>query len=476
MKKNNNEWRSFHMKLSETTTRDEYLRLDTLYKTLSRYYSELQQDPRFITCVLDNITEYKTNFVKAMNTSYGKPYLDWDCVNNPAKYYRIMMTQSREIMKNFAKKLALAEICEQYNWDVSRDNIKKIQDKAYDDLGYRPKYREIANLCQSKEIPSCPSPVKFELDYSSEDNQICEIKDASNNHVVYDLKVDNEDRVSVCVQVPSNIRDHVPHYARPNIIPVEDENGIIVDYEVMISYEPKVDRVPESGNVLGVDLGKLKAASMAALYADGRVSSEYLVTRETQNVLDKLNRVYDEVRATMEAIKECEDGDHLSVLEEQLCGQRRKLSGLRSSFARLVGRDVCSCAMELGCDEVHLEDLARLIAVGAQITGRWNFAAVRRCVVEACALRGVRVVLVDPAFTSKTSPFDNSEVVPGADRLVDCGCCVLDRDYLGALNIARCEKGRKVRSCGVLDFELNEEFLVLAPVRCKLISRKERFK
>lgn len=137
---------------------------------------------------------------------------------------------------------------------------------------------------------------------------------------------------------------------------------------------------------------------------------------------------------------------------------------------------MCSCALRLGCGEVHLEDLARLIATGAQVTGRWNFAAVKKCVLEACCLCGIKVVMVDPAYTSKTSPFDNSAVVPGGDRLVDCSCCVIDRDYLGALNIARCWPGRCVRSCEVLSFSRNGGVLFLLPVSCILRSRKRGFK
>lgn len=470
-----NAWRSFHVKLSDVASRDDYLRVDALYCKLASEFSKLQQDPKFVQAVLANIGEYKTNFVKAMATSYGKPYLDWG-VNNCAKYYRIVMTQAHEVMKGLSKKLALAMICEEHGYKCDRSALKEMQDHAFESLGYRPKYREIANICQAGKIPSAPDSVVFELDYTSEDNQICEMIDSSLEHVCFALKVDNGDRAILDVQIPKSCREHVDHYSRPNIIPVTDEQGVIIDYEVMISYEPVIADPPESGGVLGVDLGKIKAASMAALYEDGTVSREHLVTKETQKVLDKLNHVYDETQATMKAISECVDGKHLTVLEKQLAGQRSKLSSLRSSFARLVGRDVCSCALQLGCGEVHLEDLACLIATGAQVTGRWNFAAVKKCIVEACCLCGIKVVMVDPAYTSKTSPFDNSAVVPGSDRLVDCSCCVIDRDYLGALNIARCRSGRCVRSCGVLSFSRNEGVLFLLPVSCILRSRKSKFK
>lgn len=478
-KNNNTQWRSFHVMLSSVTTINDYRRIDTLYRFLDTQFAILQADPRFVELAIENIDEYKTRFVSALAECYGKPYLNWN-INNRAKYYRIMMTQVREVMAGLVKRRQLAEICQRYNWDTATGTLKAIQEEALDILGYRPKYRLISNLCQSKKIPALPQKVAFELDYSSEDDQVCEMVDSSLEHVCYKLSVDNtrkENRASLMIDVPTNIRKHVAHYARPNIIPERNERGDIVDYRVMISYEPVITNFSTAGeNILGVDIGKLKAFSAAALYASGSVSGEFLATRETQRVLDKLNRVYDEVEATKKALAGCVDESKRCVLEGQLAGQRSKLSRLRDSFGRLVGRDVCACAQQLGCSVVHLEDLARLIAVGSQITGRWNFAWVRKCVVDECALYGVRVVLVNPSMTSRTDPFTNGEVIPRADRSVDCGCCVLDRDYLAALNIARCSGKRSVRKCGVISFGDNREALLLGARCCILESRKRAFK
>lgn len=476
MSKLKNEWRSFHARLSDVATVDDCARVDALYRELDARFQELLADPRFMECAIANIGEYRTKFTKAMNASYGKPYLAWP-VNNAAKYYRIMMTQVRDVMKGFIRRRQIASVCERFDWDCSGERMRQIQEAVHDESGKWVKYRDIANICQAGEMPSAPEAIAFEIDYSSEDDQISREIDADVDHVCYALRVgENNHWVSLTIQVPKSAREHYAHYARPNIIPIISD-GDIIDYEVMISYEPKLQETPEDANgILGVDLGKLKAASMAALYPDGTVSCEHLVTKETQRLLEKLNRVYDETRASMDAIERCDRDDHRKTVQEQLDGQREKLSSLRAAFARLVARDICSCASSLGCSEVHLEDLARLIATGDQITGRWNFAAVKAAVIEACTLRGIRVSLVDPAYTSKTSPFDNSEVLPRQDRLVDCGGILLDRDYLGAINIARCESGRKCRSCLPIDLDENMVNLLSPAVSCKLESRKGMFK
>lgn len=476
MSKAKNEWRSFHVRLSDAATSADYARIDALYRELDARFQELLSDKRFMECAISNIGEYRTKFTKAMNASYGKPYLTWQ-INNAAKYYRIMMTQVRDVMKGFVRRQQIASVCKGFDWDCSGKRMHQIQETIHDEIGKWVKYRDIANICQAGETPSTPDLIAFELDYSSEDDQICKVTDAEIDHVSYALKVDGKDlRASLLIEVPRSAREHYAHYARPNIIPIMDD-GEIVDYEVMVSYEPKVQEAPEADRgILGVDLGKVKPASMAALYLDGTVSCEHLVTKETQRLAEKMNHVYDETQASMEAIERCEQDDRREAIGKELAGQREKLSSLRAAFARLVARDICVTAVSLGCSEVRLEDLARLIATGAQITGRWNFAAVKAAVIEACSLQGIKVSLVDPAYTSKTNPFDNSEVSPRSDRLVDCGFTLLDRDYLGALNIARCKIGKKCRSCDPIEFEKNEGVFLSSAVSCKLVSRKRMFK
>lgn len=309
------QWRNYTTCLSLTSSNEDYARFDKLYKFLNNKYQELQNDSIFHSTAKENVDKYKTNFVKAMNTVYGKPYLNWD-INNAAKYYRILLTQVRENLKSFIKKEQLATICEQYNWNCSNDRIKEIQQDAYSILGYYPKYRDIANICQSKKIPAQQKNIIFELDYSSEDDQVCKIIDSAEEYVIYALKIDNNDRMILNIPLPKTIRKHKNHYSRPNIIPVF-ENDIIVDYKIMISYEPVITEYLNDNGVLGVDLGKIKAVSMVALYPDGRVSREYLATKETQKVLEKLNNVYNEVKATQLAIKKCET-KQLTILEKEL--------------------------------------------------------------------------------------------------------------------------------------------------------------
>lgn len=467
------QWRNYTTRLSLVSSKKDYDRFDKLYRFLNNKYQELQNNPDFRSKAKENIGEYKTNFVRAMNNAYGKPYLGWD-ISNPAKYYRIVLTQVRENLKSFVKKEQLAIICEQYNWDCSNNKIKEIQKTAHDVLGYYPKYRDIANICQSQSVPLSQKNIVFELDYSSEDDQICKITHNSKECVIYALKIDNNERMILNISLPKTIREHKNHYSRPNIIPIF-EDDVIIDYKIMVSYEPVIIEHLDNNGILGVDLGKIKAVSMIALYPDDRVSREFLATRETQKVLEKLNNVYNETKSTQLAIRKCQS-KHLITLENELSFQRAKLSRLRLSFARLVARDICSAALELKCKEVHLEDLARLIATGSQITGRWNFAEVKRAVMNECALHNIKVILISPTYTSKTNPFDNTEVEPDNYRSVDCGAIKLDRDYIAALNIARAVKNKKCRNCDVIDLELNIDNLLLSAVRVKLLSRKKDFK
>lgn len=60
-------------------------------------------------------------------------------------------------------------------------------------------------------------------------------------------------------------------------------------------------------------------------------------------------------------------------------------------------------------------------------------------------------------MTSKTNPFTNVPVEPDDAREASCvllsgRVVVLDRDYLGALNIARCVEGGSARSSPVVSW------------------------
>ena len=124
---------------------------------------------------------------------------------------------------------------------------------------------------------------------------------------------------------------------------------------------------------------------------------------------------------------------------------------LKVEKARLQARDLVAIAEKAHCSIIRLEDLSKLNVSGSQVTARWSFAVDKRMLENVASLRGIRVELVNPAFTSQTDPFTNAAIVNATSRGLVLEAGVLDRDYVAALNIARTEPYRSVRRAHLVD-------------------------
>ena len=103
---------------------------------------------------------------------------------------------------------------------------------------------------------------------------------------------------------------------------------------------------------------------------------------------------------------------------------------------------------------IALEDLSGIrdsINYSAEMNGRlhrWSFRKLLSIIEYKAKLRGVRVVFVDPAYTSTLCPRCGGRLSasPNGHRFLKCGCGLeADRDVVGSLNIAL-----RARRCGEL--------------------------
>lgn len=462
-KRNSTAWRSFTVPFTDAFKTADIPVVTRFLTLLNERFRELLTDERFIACALDNHDEYRTNFVKAMACDYGKPYLKendsggkWAKINNSAKYYRIMMTQIRECVLALVDKQQLARICEKHGWSNDKDDIDTIRHEAFDVIGFYAKSSWIRNINRSKSIPSVPDAIDFELDYTSEDNQISRIVSCDENHVSYEILVFGQ-WVPLTVRIPHHARMTNGHYAKPKLRFSRDNmTHEIVGYVIDIAYEPVVDKAPDNFNgILGVDRGEVKCFSAAAVYPDGTCSREFLPSRELENINAKLvdlnaqrNRLSTRVHAIEELLSKKNDDALHKVFDNkklELSRLSSKVSSLKSEKARLQARDLVAVALKAHCSVIRLENLGKLNQSGPQMTGRWSFSIDKRMLENVASLHGIRIELVNPAFTSQTDPFTNAAVTSSSGRgLVLCDG-VLDRDYAAALNIARTEPYCSVR-------------------------------
>lgn len=345
-KRNGTAWRSFTVPFTDAFKAADVPVVVRFLTLLNERFGELLTDERFIACALDNHDEYRTNFVKAMARDYGKPYLrendsdgKWEKISNSAKYYRIMMTQIRECVFALVDKQQLARICEKHGWSNNKNDIDMIRHEAFDAIGFYAKSSWIRNINRSKSIPSVPDVIDFELDYTSEDNQISRIVSCDENHISYEILVFDQ-WVPLTVRIPHHARMTNGHYAKPKLRFSRDSTTReIVGYVIDIAYEPIVDKVPDDfDGVLGVDRGEVKCFSAAAVYQNGTCSREFLPSRELENINAKLvdlNGQRNRLSARIHAIGELLSNKDDDALREIFDNKRLELSRLSSKVSFL---------------------------------------------------------------------------------------------------------------------------------------------
>ncbi|MCD6189712.1 MAG: transposase, partial [Thermococcus sp.] len=92
---------------------------------------------------------------------------------------------------------------------------------------------------------------------------------------------------------------------------------------------------------------------------------------------------------------------------------------------------------------IALEDLTEIrdsIGYSAEMNGRlhrWSFRKLQSIIEYKAKLKGIKVVFVDPAFTSSLCPICGRKLSPNGHRIVKCSNCGLeaDRDVVGSWNI-----------------------------------------
>lgn len=457
------EWRYFGTRIDNNPNiinPQDFEKVQNLMIFLDNQINNLLHDDIFMQYAIKNIDLYRTNFVKKMAKDYGKPYLDWN-INNQAKYYRVIMTQIRENLKSLADKFIITDICKQHKWNSSKNELPLIHEEINKSLKHFVSTKWIKNICKSQSYPTVPGHLQFELDYTSEDNQICRIIENDAEHVKYSMRMADGTDAILNIPIPNNIRKNTGHFSKPKIrIKLDKNTNKVIGYYADIMYDAAIseDIDPESKAVIGVDLGGIKKFSSATIYGNGTFSKEYRPTKELDILNDKLNNLKAErstltkktatISGMIEGLeKRCRSVPNelrasLERKEKHIKELNKKISLLKMHIACVEARDLTAIAVKERASVINLEDLAVLNNDGAQVTARWEFSLDRQRLVNVAVLSGISVVCVNPVYTSKTDPFDNSVCVPNSERVCYTSGGVLDRDYVAALNIGRLKNNK----------------------------------
>ena len=121
-------------------------------------------------------------------------------------------------------------------------------------------------------------------------------------------------------------------------------------------------------------------------------------------------------------------------------GQREK-NKLNDLYHKLANK-IVELAEKYG--GIALEDLTEIrdsIRCSAEMNGRlhrWRFRKLRSIIEYKAKLKGVKVVFVNPAYTSSLCPICGGKLSPNGRRVLKCSKCGFeaDRDVIGSWNIS----------------------------------------
>lgn len=291
-----------------------------------------------------------------------------------------------------------------------------------------------------------PTHIGFKLDYAFSSGQMFKMSDD------YLCSFQNEDKTWTDVQliVPGTIREEFTGRLSKPVFMKRSDGQYIGHARYCI--KPKVN--PNAKNILGVDIGDVKPYSAVVLYSNKTVGPELLPSRQVFKLSEKISQLLSIAKETSEKVKRVNAyiTNDVWVRPETILKQknridyknniRSKITNLKETLVTQEAHELVALAWGNSCKEIHIENLKW----AKDLRTYWNFAEFRRRLEEIAEVYGIKVILVNPAYTSVTHPFTgehgqkkNRDICFSTDE-------VFDRDYLAAINIARTKsKGLKYK-------------------------------
>ena len=370
-----------------------------------------------------------------------------------AWYIRILYHNIISLLKSRQEQIKIYEILKSNQYKID----STLRDKLTEEKLY-PTNSYLEILANSKDMPALPKRKTFILDFSVSDKQMFRVGKNSN---VYEIKICSRKEIK-----DNNLETgwlsfemYLPTYIREGFTGKTAKPQFYWDYnkdEFVCAIPCEIKKLPhEYENVMGVDLGKIKAYSATVVRKDGSISDEYVPTEELQNLVDKLKRMNQHINSVYEKKKRSYKYGNFTKRQDRreldYKRSRNKRTKLQFAIARLVAVEVVNIAIKEQCKEIHLENLSWVKSSG----GKWNFAQVQACIEDVAELFNIKVVKVSAKNSSKTNPV-TLEIgkVSNRDVIFKNGQKV-DRDQLAGLNLALREpkklKQRKIKTLNIRD-------------------------
>jgi putative transposase len=198
------------------------------------------------------------------------------------------------------------------------------------------------------------------------------------------------------------------------------------NYIAQIGYTPAFPQVEENGKVMGVDLG-IKCPAVAKT-SDGKV--QFFGNgreRRAKRRMFKGRRKHLQKRKHRRKLKRIEHKERRWMID-----QDHKLS-----------REIINYAIKHGIKTIKMEMLSGIrkrttskSRKNSYSINSWSFYRLQQFIVYKARLAGIRILFVDPRYTSQICPNCGNKH-KASDRLYRCPECgyTKHRDLIGAINI-----------------------------------------
>lgn len=418
-RKQHTAWRTYNIPMPEP--------LIPIYNHLQQELNNILSNNQLMQQILNISTDLtRGNYWRELRWIIGDDFLTWGYGAN-AWYARMLYENIRRIINSGHERRLIHDLLQTHN--------NTPDDTFWDELhatGTYPKHGTVRNIqheIANGHFTPYPTEATFVMDYTSVSDPAIERKIATNRWL---FRTSKTSWLDIEILLPKNVRSQATgKIAKPRFVRKASSG----EYTGCVSYEVLLPDELSSDRVLGVDLGIVKAFSASAVGVDGRVSSEYLVSRRTQRLIGKYDRVCDSLSRLLAKQARCEGlvcSERFVRRDDEVCALRVKRRRLRDEIVRLVALDIVLCALAEDCGEVHVERLSWLDGRG----GYWNHAEVQAALMELAPLYGLHVFKVSAAYSSRECPV-TGELGVVCDRVVTFGdgWCV-DRDFLASVNVA----------------------------------------
>ena len=425
---------------------------------------------------------FRGHFVKKLAELTNKNYGKWE-LNNRFRYFKMFSMHLRQDFNSLNYKQRIVDILEQYNFDLKKSN-EEIREELVK-LNLYPTKQEIMNIIRSKNNNNSLSllqnyyqnddgytkniPLDFTLGqdkqtiiHPDEKQPVFHIN-LNGNWIWFDFR---EKIKFQYIQDRIN-SDKFVRFCKPKFIIDEDKNW----YCILAIESKNKANTKKNSLVSGVDIGRVKPYSAVILNRDetnlkaSLASKELTASKETKLINSKLERlkehlssIYNKINVYKNIIKNNKNQEFTNQIVQKLEERntekdclRRKRKELQKRKSYLVARDLMRQLNFFNVKKVNLERLNWVEHTG----GSWDFSQQQDILQQKAIENGIEVTKVYAANTSKENPF--VEKPAKKKRLLGCvdpktrmvkfagKKYQIDRDILGAINIALRDKDNKFR-------------------------------